>query len=116
MHWDILHNGLTIIQRIISIFGILIIISGVLHAVYLYFHLLLAVDTVSRGEKINEIRLRLGQILILGLEFIVAADLISTISAPDYYTIGIVAIVVAIRTLLNFSLIREVKELTKNKS
>jgi uncharacterized membrane protein len=43
---------------------------------------------------INQIRLRLGRVLTLGLEFIVAADLIGTTTTPDYYSVGIVAIIV----------------------
>ncbi len=52
---------------------------------------------------------------MLGLEFIVAADLIGTTTTPDYYSLGIVAGIVAIRTLLNYSLNRELTALSKEK-
>ncbi|WP_242604432.1 DUF1622 domain-containing protein [Legionella gresilensis] len=51
--------------------------------------------------------------MTLGLEFIVAADLISTITAPDYYTIGIVAIIVLIRTVLTYALNHEINSISK---
>lgn len=112
MLWTDLHGLFLLIQRCISFLGILIILSGVLIALFQYavflFH-----KQKTRVVEINTIRLRLGRVLILGLEFIVAADLISTTTAPDYYTIGIVAIVVAIRTVLSFSINRELMNLKK---
>lgn len=47
----------------------------------------------------------------MGLEFIVAADLIGTTTTPDYYALGILAIIVAIRTVLSFTLNRELMAL-----
>jgi uncharacterized membrane protein len=52
-------------------------------------------------------------VLTLGLEFIVAADLISTTTAPDYYTVGIVASIVLIRTVLSYTLNREINSIAK---
>lgn len=65
------------------------------------------------NSYINAIRLRLGRIIILGLEFIIAADLISSTTTPDYYDLGILAIIVAVRTVLSFTLNREIADLTK---
>jgi uncharacterized membrane protein len=62
---------------------------------------------------INKIRLSLGRILTLGLECIVAADLIGTTTAPDYYSVGLVASIVLIRTVLSFTLNREIKAMTQ---
>jgi uncharacterized membrane protein len=114
MDWHTFHTVVVTIQSIISFAGIFIILSGVLIALFQYVYLMatgqLMVDTVG----INAIRLNLGRSLILGLEFIVASDLISTTSAPDYYTVGIVAIVVTIRTVLSFSLNREIMAINQN--
>ena len=52
-------------------------------------------------------------ILTLGLEFIVAADLIGTTTAPDYYSVGIVASIVLIRTVLSYTLNKEITSLSK---
>ena len=101
------------VQHGISFCGIMIILSGVLYALYKYSYYLYGGFTINRGAEINQIRLDLGRVLILGLEFIVAADLIGTTTTPDYYELGIVAIVVAIRTLLSFSLNREILSLSK---
>lgn len=112
MFWLELHNVFLAIQRSIAFMGVLIILSGVIIALFRYIAFLLK-KTQTHGSEINNIRLTLGRVLILGLEFIVAADLISTTTAPDYYSIGIVAIVVAIRTVLSFSINRELMSLRK---
>lgn len=112
MFWLDLHNLFIIIQRSIAFLGVLIILSGVLIAAFRYATFLMK-KTQTHGSEINNIRVNLGRVLILGLEFIVAADLISTTTAPDYYSIGIVAIVVAIRTVLSFSINRELMNVRK---
>lgn len=114
MDWLNFQNIFILIQRAISFMGILIILSGILIALYQYV-VYSFTHRKEKGSAINDIRLNLGRVLILGLEFIVAADLISTTSAPDYYTIGIVAIVVAIRTVLSFSINRELMAVSKEK-
>lgn len=114
MDWSFIREILTLIQHVVSLIGILIILSGVLLAAYQYIYYsytnFLAIDVTT---KINTIRLHLGRILILGLEFIVAADLIGTTTTPDYYALGMLAIIVAIRTFLSFSINRELMGLTK---
>ena len=64
---------------------------------------------------VNRIRLELGHGIILGLEFIVAADIIESIAKPNYYDIGMLAILVLIRTFLNYFLNMELQELGPEK-
>lgn len=108
-----MHTILVFIKDIISLTGILIILSGALQAIYQYCKYLLQFRTSKSALNINMIRLNMGRILVLGLEFIVAADLIGTTTTPDYYTLGIVASIVAIRTILSFTLNREIMGLSK---
>ncbi|HEX2548526.1 MAG TPA: DUF1622 domain-containing protein [Gammaproteobacteria bacterium] len=111
-----MHNILVIIQHVISFLGVLIILTGILLAISQYFVQLLKGDVVSHGEYINSIRLSLGRVLVLGLEFIVAADLIGTTTAPDYYSVGILAIIVMIRTVLSYTINREINSLSGPKN
>lgn len=108
-----IHALLIIIQRTISCIGILVILSGILIAIAQYISYVFTGQISHNNNRINQIRLNLGRILILGLEFIVAADLIGSTTTPDYYTVGILAIIVAIRTLLSFSLSKEIAQLSK---
>lgn len=107
-----LHTILLVIQHTISFCGVFIILLGVIAALYRYLKLILMTPS-SVSTNINTIRLSLGRVLTLGLEFIVAADLIGTTTAPDYYSVGIVASIVLIRTLLSYTLNREINEISK---
>jgi uncharacterized membrane protein len=110
------HSLLVIIQRSVSLIGILIIVFGVLLSLFQYVYYVFSGKLITEGEKINTIRLSLGRTLILGLEFIVAADLIGTTTTPDYYAVGILASIVLIRTVLSFSLNRELMDIGKERN
>lgn len=112
MEWFFSTEIARMIQHGISLLGAFIILSGILIAVVQYcLHFFLKAN--KKSGNINLIRLNLGRTLVLGLEFIVAADLIGTTIAPDYYTLGLVGGIVLIRTLLSFSLNREIASLSK---
>ncbi|OAI50020.1 hypothetical protein AYO45_00120 [Gammaproteobacteria bacterium SCGC AG-212-F23] len=113
MHWQLIHEGLVFIQRFISILAIVVILTGVLSALGKYFYYIFSGQASTDNQAINLIRMNLGRTLILGLEFIVAADLIGTTTTPDYYAVGLLAIIVVIRTVLNYSLNRELVLLNK---
>jgi len=108
-----LHSLLLYIQHSISFCGVLVIFFGVLVALFRYVSLLFYNSDASKKMDINQVRLRLGRVLTLGLEFIVAADLIGTTTAPDYYSVGIVASIVLIRTLLSYTLNREINAISQ---
>ena len=110
---DRLHSILVFIQHLISFCGVIIILSGVLWSLSLFLYYVITNKMKQEGIIINNIRLSLGRTLILGLEFIVAADLIGTTTTPDYYSVGILASIVLIRTFLSFSLSRELMGIIK---
>lgn len=109
-----LHTILLYIQHTISFCGVLIIFSGVVTALIRYISL--PFYNEEKQLDINQIRLKLGRILTLGLEFIVAADLIGTTTTPDYYSVGIVASIVVIRTLLSFTLNHEINTISQQEA
>lgn len=50
-------------------------------------------------------RQSLGRAILLGLELLVAADIIRTVAiAPSFTSVGVLAVIVAIRTFLSMSL------------
>ena len=55
-------------------------------------------------------RLGFGRWLSLALEFQLGADIVNTITAPSFETLGKLALLAAIRTFLNFFLTRELNE------
>jgi uncharacterized membrane protein len=56
------------------------------------------------------IRLQLGRVLALGLEFTVASDILRTAVAPTRQDISNLAAIVLLRTLLNYFLEREIRQ------
>lgn len=105
-----LHTLLLYIQHSISFCGVLVIFFGVITALIRYIRYTFNPD---KKIDINQIRLNLGIVLTLGLEFIVAADLIGTTTTPDYYSVGIVASIVLIRMILSYTLNREINSINK---
>ena len=92
----------------IGIFGVSIITWGILLALIRFILL-----EVKRLKSINICRERellrhhLGSYLLLGLEFLIAADIIQTIIEPSLQEVAILGSIVGIRTILNFFLNRE---------
>ncbi|MEO5589352.1 MAG: DUF1622 domain-containing protein [Gemmatimonadaceae bacterium] len=63
----------------------------------------------SFERSYNDLRADLGRAILLGLEFLVAADIIGTVAIePTFRSLGVLALIVAIRTFLSFSLELEI--------
>lgn len=59
----------------------------------------------SLSDMQQEVRQRLGRGILLGLEFLIAADIIHTVAVElTFETVGVLALVVLIRTFLSFTL------------
>jgi uncharacterized membrane protein len=64
-----------------------------------------------RRESYARTRLDLGTHLALSLEFLVAKDVLDSIVAPTWDGLSKLAAIVALRTAIQFSLSRELREL-----
>lgn len=77
-----------------------------LFALYALFNA--AVRLIKKEEKdsiYQEVRQLLGRGILLGLEFLIASDIIYTVAVQlTFQTIGVLAIVVLIRTFLSLTL------------
>ncbi|OJU80238.1 MAG: hypothetical protein BGO10_01710 [Chlamydia sp. 32-24] len=91
--------------------GTVIILTGALYALYQFILQIKNVKVKNQTLNFDLIRLDLGRSIILGLEFIVASDVIETTTAPDYYSLGILGGIVLIRTFLNYSLNKDITQL-----
>ncbi len=60
-------------------------------------------------ERIGNIRRNLGNYLLLGLEFLIAADIIRTIMIPTLEELGILGGIVLVRTVLSYFLNKEIE-------
>ncbi|MGW5362037.1 DUF1622 domain-containing protein [Actinopolymorpha pittospori] len=85
--------------------GVAVIVVGVLVAT------VAAVVRLARRDAgvYQAYRRRLGRSILLGPEFLVAGDIIRTVAvAPTFTSVGTLAVIVAVRTLLSFSLELEI--------
>ena len=55
-------------------------------------------------------RIQLGHSLSLGLEYLIGADILKSAISPSWQDLGQLAAIVAIRSVINFLLIWELKE------
>lgn len=67
-------------------------------------------------DATEAIRLKLGRVLALGLEFTVASDILRTAVAPTRQDILNLGAIVLLRTLLNYFLEREIRQGEQNRS
>ncbi len=89
--------------RAIEAAGILAIILGALFATAVYVYDL--TRAVDQERSYGRFRSRLGRSILLGLEFLVAADIIATVAIdPTLESVAVLAGIVAIRTFLSFTL------------
>ena len=87
--------------------GVAVIVVGVILATFVF---------LRRGGKdgwrdaYESYRANLGRGILLGLELLVGADIIMTIVAPlTFESVGLLALVVLIRTFLSFALETEIE-------
>jgi uncharacterized membrane protein len=85
--------------------GAAIVGFGALATVVVYLLSLFGI----RERSNTEIRLFLGRYLVLGLEFQLGSDILSTAVAPTIAEIKILAAIVVIRTVLNYFLSKEIE-------
>lgn len=87
-----------LIGTVIDAMGVLVIIIGALIATYRYIF-------GARTQSYRVYRQSLGRAILLGLEFLVAGDIIRTVVvAPTLENVFVLAMIVLVRTFLSFSL------------
>lgn len=95
------------ITRAIEIAGIGVIVLGALASAAMF---LAALRRKPALEAYGELRSSLGRSILLGLELLVAADIISTVAIePTLESVAVLAGIVLIRTFLSFALEVEIE-------
>ena len=84
--------------------GVLVIVLGIGWATFLYVHQRMA------EAHYATYKIRIGRALLLGLEVLVAADIVMTIALDLTFTsLGLLAGLVLIRTFLSWTLVLEIE-------
>ena len=106
---DMLHAAINAISFVLNVLGSLIILFGV--TISLIEFLRKEVLERERAVQLNEnIRLKLGSYLVLGLEFFIAGDIVKTIITPTWESLGMLGAIVVIRTILSYFLTKDLRK------
>lgn len=82
--------------------GVAVIVVGLLAATVVYVPRMLRADA---EQVYRSYRQAIGKAILLGLEILVAADIIRTVATePTFTSVGVLAIIVGVRTVLSMSL------------
>lgn len=88
----------------IDVFGVLIIVAGIVWASYRFLR------PPAAMQRYELYKIRIGRSLLLGLEVLVAADIVKTIAIePTFIRLGVLAGLVLVRTFLSWTLVLEIK-------
>ena len=103
------------ITLMIALIGVSVLIWGILMALKSFIQLEIGrFNGMNICAKRDKLRLHLGSYLLLGLEFLVAADVIHTILHPGLNELAVLGSIVVIRTILSFFLNWEMQHNHKN--
>lgn len=94
----------------IGVLGVLVIVFGVASGLLRFLRSeVLAARGVNVDEERKRLRHLLGYYLLLGLEFLIAADIIDTLMKPSVQDLIVLGAIVLIRTVISHSLNAELK-------
>ena len=113
--FDAITNLINIIAvNACQILAMLVIIIGIIKAIIIYIKDVFF--NKKAVEAITKSRLEIGHSFSLGLAFLIGASIIKTIIAPTWNDIGQLAVIIAIRTILNYFLLMDIKNLIEKNS
>jgi uncharacterized membrane protein len=92
----------------LELFGVLVIIGGIGWATARF--LLRDLRSGDGVRAYERYRANLGRGILLGLEILVGADIVATVTAPlTFKSVGLLGLIILIRTFLSFSLETEIE-------
>jgi uncharacterized membrane protein len=100
-----------IIGLAFDVFGVLVIVFGALLAIARAAGVLTHRRTTAHiADPYHRLKIEIGLALLLGLEILVAADIIKTVAVePSFASLGILGLLVVIRTFLSWTLVLEIE-------
>jgi uncharacterized membrane protein len=92
-----------IVGQLVDAAGVLVIGGGVVVSTVIFAYKYLRRRDI--GNTYRPYREGIGRAILLGLELLVGGDIIRTVAAtPTFESVGVLALIVVIRTFLSFSL------------
>ncbi len=103
-----IHAFVDHLAKALELLGVAIIVGGIVIATFKFIRD--SRQTADWEAAYPSYRSNIGRGILLGLELLVGADIISTITAPlTFESVGLLAAIVLIRTFLSFSLETEIE-------
>jgi uncharacterized membrane protein len=100
----VIDQTIRIVGSGIEIFGVLIIVAGIAWSTYRQLR-----QPISEQDA-DVYKIRIGRSLLLGLEVLVAADIVKTAAHElSFMSLGLLAGLVLVRTFLNWTLVLEIE-------
>ncbi len=92
------------VGKAVDLAGVAAIVIGIVIATAIFVRHV-AASSDDRHSAYRHYRQAIGRAILLGLELLVAADIIRTVAvAPTFRGVGVLAIIVLVRTFLSFTL------------
>jgi len=92
--------------KFIEVLAVVVILGGIIYGFGRCFFR----HSQQVGDVYKRFKHSIGKSLLLGLEFLVAADIIRTVAlSPTLYNIAVLGVLVLIRTFLSWSLVVEIE-------
>ena len=93
--------------EIVEIAGVVVIVIGIVFSTAVFFVRWLPTEDMALA--VRSFRRGIARSVLLGLEILVAGDIIGTVALePSFRSVGVLAVIVAIRTFLSFTLELEI--------
>jgi uncharacterized membrane protein len=87
--------------------GVIVIVAGIVLATLRYAAGVYRARTLGQFQRY---RVEIGRALLLGLEFLIAADILRTVAIePTFDNLGVLGLLVVIRTFLSWTLALELE-------
>lgn len=111
-----LTHFLNLLATIISVASLLIVTYGALIGIIAFLkNELKRLSGNYSVTNIRKLRAVFGTYLLLGLEFLIASDILKTVLEPTLNELAILGGIVILRTILSVFLNKEIKELEEEK-
>lgn len=84
----------------IDFIGVIAIAMGLVYAIFVF-----AAARATRLERVRHLRQNLGMGILIGLELLIAADIVRTVAiTPTLQSVAVLGLIVLIRTFLSMTL------------
>ncbi|MBN1949237.1 MAG: DUF1622 domain-containing protein [Candidatus Cloacimonetes bacterium] len=107
----VIYNAVHYLTFAVNLIAIVVLVTGIVKAFWTF------IKDAFMGEDaikaISESRLELGHSFSLGLGFLIGSSIIRTTIAPTWNDIGQLAAIIALRTIMNFFLMKDIQNSKK---